>query len=61
MFCGFIGICSLEKKKGPCRMTVPNVRFYFDNQRMKCMPFDYGGRQLRNTKNSRFVKNFNFI
>ena len=36
-------ICSLEKRPGPCRMTVPNIRFFFDKRTMKCAPFDYGG------------------
>ena len=33
----------MEKKPGPCRMTVNNTRFYFDANMKKCLPFQYGG------------------
>ncbi|CAN7939881.1 unnamed protein product, partial [Ixodes hexagonus] len=33
--------CSLPKKVGPCRASVP--RYYFDATTGKCEPFTYGG------------------
>jgi len=32
----------LEKKVGPCRMATENVKYYFDYQMKKCLPFNYG-------------------
>ncbi|CAF0721201.1 unnamed protein product, partial [Brachionus calyciflorus] len=36
-------ICSLEKKPGPCRMAVKNIKYYYDKDAKQCLPFDYGG------------------
>lgn len=33
----------LEKKPGPCRMAVANIRYYYDKEAKKCLPFQYGG------------------
>lgn len=33
------GVCSLEKKPGPCRMTVDNTKYYFDRTARRCLPF----------------------
>ena len=41
--CKTKGICMLEKKPGPCRMTINNTKFYYDTKMRKCLPFEYGG------------------
>lgn len=33
----------LDKKEGPCRMKVANIRYYFDKQAKQCLSFEYGG------------------
>jgi hypothetical protein len=33
----------LDKKPGPCRMAISNVKYYFDKNMKKCLPFEYGG------------------
>ena len=35
----------LDKKPGPCRMTVNNTRYYYDRNMKKCLPFEYGGEK----------------
>ena len=51
-----LGICWLDKKPGPCRMTVPNNRFYYDKHMKKCLPFEYGGEFYLKVLNFKLIK-----